>query len=139
VVFVWYMVFTPLLTIFHLYRGGNRKTRRKLSTLPQVTDKFITLCCIEYTSPWTGFKLITLVVIGSDCTGSWKSNYHTITTTFNATFIIVSVISWWSVLLVEETRLRWENQQPSASKWQTLYHKVVSSTSRHERDLNPQL
>ena len=37
-------------------------------------------CCIEYTSPWTGFELIILVVIGTDCTGSCKSNYHTITT-----------------------------------------------------------
>jgi hypothetical protein len=26
--------------------------------------------------PWTGFKLTTLVVIGTDCTGSCKSNYH---------------------------------------------------------------
>ena len=30
----------------------------------------------------TGFKLATLVVIDTDCTGSCKSNYHTITTTF---------------------------------------------------------
>jgi hypothetical protein len=28
-----------------------------------------------------GFKLTTLVVIGIDCTGSCKSNYHTITIT----------------------------------------------------------
>jgi hypothetical protein len=26
---------------------------------------------------WVGFKLTTLVVIGTDCTGSCKSNYHT--------------------------------------------------------------
>ena len=37
--------------------------------------------CIEYTSPWAGLKLTTLVVIGTDCIGSCKSNYHTITTT----------------------------------------------------------
>jgi hypothetical protein len=42
---------------------------------------FITYNCIEYISPWTGFKLTTLVVIGTDCIGSCKSNYHTITTT----------------------------------------------------------
>ena len=36
--------------------------------------------CIEYTLPWTGFKLTTLVVIGSDYTGSCKCNYHTTTT-----------------------------------------------------------
>jgi hypothetical protein len=28
-----------------------------------------------------GFKLTTLVVIGTDCIGSYKSNYNTITTT----------------------------------------------------------
>ena len=28
-----------------------------------------------------GFELATLVVIGTDCIGSCKSNYHTITTT----------------------------------------------------------
>ena len=28
-----------------------------------------------------GFKLTTLVVIGTDCLGSCKSNYHTIMTT----------------------------------------------------------
>jgi hypothetical protein len=36
--------------------------------------------CIEYTSPWTGFEITILVVIGTDCTGSCKFNYHTITT-----------------------------------------------------------
>ena len=30
---------------------------------------------------WTGFELTTLMVIGTDCIGSCKSNYHTITTT----------------------------------------------------------
>jgi hypothetical protein len=33
--------------------------------------------CIEYTTPWTVFELATLVVIGTECTGSCKSNYHT--------------------------------------------------------------
>ena len=40
----------------------------------------ITKCCIEYTSPRTGFGPTTLVVISTDCTSSCKSNYHTITT-----------------------------------------------------------
>jgi hypothetical protein len=31
------------------------------------------------------FELTTLVVIGTDCTGSWKPNYHTITTTMALT------------------------------------------------------
>ena len=33
---------------------------------------------MEYTSPRMGFEFTTLVVIGTDCTGSCKSNYHTI-------------------------------------------------------------
>ena len=35
---------------------------------------------------------------------------------FNATFNNISVISWWSVLLVEETRLPRENHRPVASQ-----------------------
>jgi hypothetical protein len=38
--------------------------------LSQVTDKLYHICCIEYTSPWTGFEFTTLMVIGTDCTGS---------------------------------------------------------------------
>jgi hypothetical protein len=34
----------------------------------------------KYTSPWDRFDFTTLVVIGTDCIGSCKFNYHTITT-----------------------------------------------------------
>jgi len=40
-----------------------------------------------YTSPCLGFKFTTSVVIGTDCIGSCKSNYHTITATTAQTFI----------------------------------------------------
>ena len=46
---------------------------------------------------------------------------------FNATFNNISAISWWSVLLVEETRVLWENHWPVTSHWQTLSYNVVSS------------
>ena len=49
---------------------------------------------------------------------------------FNATFNNISVMLWQSVLLVEKTRVPWENQWPAASYWQTLSHNVVSSTPR---------
>ena len=44
---------------------------------------------------------------------------------FNATFNNISVISWWSVLLVEETGVPGENHRPAASYLQTLSHNVV--------------
>ena len=41
---------------------------------------------------------------------------------FNATFYNISVISWRSVLLVEDTWVPRENHRPAASHWQTLSH-----------------
>jgi len=49
---------------------------------------------------------------------------------FNATFNNMSVISWRSVLSMEETRVPAENHQPVASHQQFLSHNVSSSTSR---------
>ena len=57
---------------------------------------------------------------------------------FYATFNNISVISWRSVLLVEETALPRESHRHGASQWQTSSQNVVSSTSRHERDLSSQ-
>jgi hypothetical protein len=58
---------------------------------------------------------------------------------FNTTFNNISVISWLSVLLVEETGIPGINHRPAASQWQTWSHIVVLSTSRHEQDPNSQL
>ena len=46
---------------------------------------------------------------------------------FNATFNNISVISWWSVLLVEETGVPGVNHRPVASHCQTLSHNVSST------------
>ena len=84
---LWYLI--PLSAIFQLYRGSHypEKTSdlphypEKTSDLPQVTDKLYHIMLYRVImSPWTGFELTTFVVIGTDCTGSCKSNYHTITT-----------------------------------------------------------
>ena len=55
---------------------------------------------------------------------------------FNTTFNNISVISWRSVLLVEETGVPGENHRPAANHGQTLSHNIVSTTPRHERDSN---
>jgi hypothetical protein len=47
---------------------------------------------------------------------------------FNVTFNDISAILWWSVLLVEETRVHRENYQPATCHWQTLSHNVKSDT-----------
>jgi hypothetical protein len=46
---------------------------------------------------------------------------------FNATFNSISVISWRSLLLVEESGVLGENHRPTVGHWQTLTHNVVSS------------
>jgi len=55
---------------------------------------------------------------------------------FNVTFKNISVISWQSVILVEENG---ENHRPAINYWKTLSHNVVSSTPCHEWDSNSQL
>jgi hypothetical protein len=75
----------PLSIIFQLYRGGQFHWWKKLEypektiDLPQVTDKLYYIMLIRVCLAWPGFELTTLVVTGTDCIGSCKSNYHTIT------------------------------------------------------------
>ena len=61
---------------------------QKRSTCRKSLTNFITKCCIEYTSPWTGFKLPDLVVIGTDCTDS----YYTITTMMDPEWLCCSIM-----------------------------------------------
>jgi hypothetical protein len=58
--------------------GGNWSIQRNHRPV-EVTRKLVSHNVV--TSPWTGFELTILVMIGTDCTGSCKSNHHTITTT----------------------------------------------------------
>ena len=58
---------------------------------------------------------------------------------FNATFNNISVLSWRSVLLVEETGVPRENQPPATSHGQTLSQNVVSCIPSPDRDSNSKL
>jgi hypothetical protein len=59
---------------------------------------------------------------------------------FNATINNISVISWRSALLLEETGVSVyvENHRHAVSDWQTLSHNAVRSTRPHEWDSNSQ-
>ena len=69
-------------------------------------------------------------------TGGFKYNYFfayvlfllVCLVVFNATFSNMSVISWWSVLLAEETGWPIKKHRIVASHWQTLSHNVVHFT-----------
>jgi hypothetical protein len=63
------MCLTPLSTIFQLYRGGQFYWWRKLEKTRQTLSHMLYRVHIA----WAGFKLKTLVVIGTDCIHSYKS------------------------------------------------------------------
>ena len=78
---------TPLSTILQLDCGGQFYWLRipaypeKTTDLPEVTDKLYYMMLYRVNIVWEGFELTTLMGIGTDCIGSYKSNYHSITTT----------------------------------------------------------
>ena len=79
---VGYKVFNATFNNISVISGWSvllvEKTRLPRKTTDrQVTDKLYQI--MLYTSPWAVFELTTSVVIGTNCIGSCKSNYHTIT------------------------------------------------------------
>ena len=86
--------------------GGNRSTRQKNHWPATSHWQTLSHSVVSSTPPWMGFELTTLVLIGTDCIGSYKSNYHTITAK-TALLIILKSVSM--TVMYESLYTYWEN------------------------------
>ena len=94
------LVFSTILQIVAVsfIGGGNRRTRRN----PPICRKSDKLDHIMlYTSPRLRFGITTSEAIGTDCIGSCKSNYHTITAMTALRGIISYCLKWTKKIVIQ--------------------------------------
>ena len=117
----------PSEVVFVLTKKQKQKNRKTFET------RFLSILPFYFVIQFF-FNLDAKALIHHSKTKFWRSTifyFGVGVIVFKAIFNNISVILWWSVLLVEETGVPGENHQPVVSHWQTLSHNVVSSTPRY--------
>ena len=106
-------------------------TRGKSPTCHKSPTNFITWCCIEYTSPWAGIELTSVVVMGTDRTGSCKSNYHMITTT-KAQKLSWHMFSYERKIYTQRSTYCWDVMLPDRMvDWFTIIFPISAAYHHH--------
>ena len=95
-----YLTFQWLCWILYLYKQFLRLGQN----IPLSYSLLLSHNVVSSTPLWTGFALTTLVVIGTDCTGSCKFYYHTITITtapINCQwhYLLIICFKWWRCIV----------------------------------------